>query len=308
MKWLTRRNRPCSGFFAAGLSLLLAALLLASGGYAFWCTHRPLPSDTREALFEGVTYLREVRHEPRQIVIHVLLIDLEAPGIRFMVTPGDLSPDGEIRARTTSQFLDELDVQVAVNGDFFEPVWSNSPWDYYPHIDDPVDLFGFASSSGTVYSEGEPNYPPTLYLSRDNQAGFSAPIDGAAHNAISGNTIFLEQGEVRVQPHPYHEDLHPRTAVALDREGHTLILLVVDGRQPNYSEGVTMAELAEIVIEYGGDTALNLDGGGSTTMVMEGQSGGPSLLNSPIDNQIPGRERPVANHLGVYASRMPQVP
>jgi len=91
--------------------------------------------------------------------------------------------------------------------------------------------------------------------------------------------------------------------VALDREGRRLILIAVDGRQPNYSEGVTLAELAEIVIEHGGDTALNLDGGGSTTLVMEGKSGEPILLNSSIDNRIPGRERPVANPLGIYAQR-----
>jgi exopolysaccharide biosynthesis protein len=65
---------------------------------------------------------------------------------------------------------------------------------------------------------------------------------------------------------------------------------------------VTLAELAEIVIGYGGDTALNLDGGGSTTLVVEGKSGKPVRLNSSIDNRIPGRERPVANHLGIYGA------
>ena len=83
-----------------------------------------------------------------------------------------------------------------------------------------------------------------------------------------------------------------------------MIVIAVDGRQPNYSEGVNLAELAEIAIEYGAYTALNLDGGGSTTLVIEGESGRPELLNSPIDNRIPGRERPVENHLGIYARRI----
>ena len=75
----------------------------------------------------------------------------------------------------------------------------------------------------------------------------------------------------------------------------------VDGRQPNYSEGVSIAELAQIVIDYDGYTALNLDGGGSVTLVVEGADGEPEILNSPIHNRIPGRERPVANHFGIYA-------
>jgi exopolysaccharide biosynthesis protein len=41
--------------------------------------------------------------------------------------------------------------------------------------------------------------------------------------------------------------------------------LIVDGRQPNYSEGVTLPELAQIAIDYGAYTALNLHGGGSST-------------------------------------------
>ena len=80
-----------------------------------------------------------------------------------------------------------------------------------------------------------------------------------------------------------------------------LILVVVDGRQPGYSEGVTLQELADIIIFHGGHNAINLDGGGSSTMVVEGPLGGAKVINSPINGQIPGRERPVGNHLGIYA-------
>ncbi len=287
---------------ASGLSLLLAVLLLAGSGYTFWYAHRPLPDSRRETIFEGITYSREVRREPRPLVIHVLLVDLDAPGIRFRVTPGDPSPNGEIRARTTSHFLEEFDLQVAINGDFFKPWWSYSPWNYYPRVGDPVDVAGLAVSNGVPYSIRRSRNPATLYLTRDNRASIGVS-GGDVYNAISGNTIFVRQGIIRIQPEPYHEGLHPRTAVALDRAKRTLILVVVDGRQPNYSEGVTLEELAEIVIEHGGDTALNLDGGGSATMVIERESGGAMQLNSPIDNLIPGRERPVANHLGIYARR-----
>ena len=45
--------------------------------------------------------------------------------------------------------------------------------------------------------------------------------------------------------------------------------------------------------------AIELDGGGSATLVTEGEDGQPEVLSSPIHQRIPGRERPVANHLGV---------
>lgn len=196
-------------------------------------------------------------------------------------------------------------MQVAINGDFFTPWYSNSPWDYYPHVGDSVDVTGFASSEGQVYSRGKPNHP-TLYISSDNQFRIDRPV-GSIFNAISGNLIFVENGEIRDQlftSSAYHTDLHPRTAIGLDDQRETLFLFVVDGRQPNYSEGITMLELANIALEYGVDIALNLDGGGSTTLVMEGDAGEPIILNSPIDNRIPGRERAVANHLGIYAEPM----
>jgi exopolysaccharide biosynthesis protein len=82
------------------------------------------------------------------------------------------------------------------------------------------------------------------------------------------------------------------------------MLFVVDGHQPNYSEGMTLPELAQIVLKHEGYTALNLDGGGSSTLVIEGLDGKPIVLNSPIHGRVPpGRERPVANHLGIFARR-----
>jgi hypothetical protein len=277
-------------------------LSLLTGGVLFWYTHRPVPPNTRETLYTGITYIRDARHAPRPLVIHVVQANLNAPGISFLVTPGKTTQGRELPARTTSQFLSEFDLQVAVNGDFFEPWRSNSPWDYYPHAGDPVDVMGLASSRGTTYSMEQPGYP-TLYISPDNQAQFNAPR-GSVYNALSGNALFIEQGQVLTQGSgAYLDTPQPRTAIALDKTARSLIIFVVDGRQPNYSEGVTLAELAEIVLEYGGDTALNLDGGGSATLVVRGRSGRPVQLNSPIDNRIPGRERPVANHLGIYARR-----
>ena len=95
-------------------------------------------------------------------------------------------------------------------------------------------------------------------------------------------------------------EVEPRTAIGINRNGRYLYIVVVDGRQPLYSQGATFAELADLLIDQGAFMAMSLDGGGSSTLVMEGEDGLPKILNTPIDHYIPGRERPVGNHLGIY--------
>lgn len=287
---------------ASSLVVVIAVLLTLSLGYRFWYFHRPQPAAVRQTLFEGVTYIRDVRTEPRPMVIHVLLIDLSTPGIGFLVTPGQPVEDFDIPARTTSQFLREYGVQLAINGGGFHPWRSVMLWDYYPHVGDGVTIEGFASSKGLVYSTSEPDFP-TLYLSADNKASFGKPI-GAVYNAISALFYIVKDGKWTRPSDTFYQAygaLNPRTVIALDKAAHTLILIVVDGRQPNYSEGASLEDMADIAIQYGADVAVNQDGGGSSAMVMEGSSNSPVLLNSPIDNYIPGRERALGNHLGIFA-------
>jgi hypothetical protein len=285
--------------------LIISLLLVIAAGYYFWYHHRPIPTNVRQTLFEGIAYVRESRSTPRPLVIHVVIVDLRAPGIAFLVTPPQPNGGRQLRARTTSTFLNEFGLQLAINGDFFLPWWSYSPFHYAPRPGEPVDVYGFASSKGQIYAKGDPARYPTLYISADNHAQFGTPI-GEVYNAISGNALFVEQGKVTDAAfrEAYHIDPHPRTAVGLTKDGRTLVIVVVDGRQPNYSEGISLGELAEIMIAYGVETALNLDGGGSSALIIQGQNGGSLALNSPIDNLIPGRERTVGNHLGVYARKL----
>jgi len=89
---------------------------------------------------------------------------------------------------------------------------------------------------------------------------------------------------------------HPRTAVGIAASGRRLLLVTVDGRQHPYSDGMTLRELAEFFLELGVPTAINLDGGGSTTLVVRGPSGALRIANRPSDRE---GERPVANALVV---------
>jgi exopolysaccharide biosynthesis protein len=235
------------------------------------------------------------------MVIHVITVDLRASGVALLVTPGDPEAGESLAARTTGQFLEEFELQVAINGDGCTPWYSNHILDYYPHPGDPIQPVGFAASKGTVYSQ-DTDAEPTIFLSRANQVTFSSP-GGKVYNAISGNLMLIEKGFSQVDPQRSSgEDTpQPRTALAVEKGNRRLILVVVDGRQPNYSEGATLAELAGILLAHGGYTGMNLDGGGSSTVVIEGETGRPQVLNSPIDQGIPGRQRAVCNHLGIYA-------
>jgi hypothetical protein len=237
------------------------------------------------------------------MVIHVVTIDLDAPGIGFLVTPGEPTGGRMLPARTTSEFLGEFGVQVAINGSFFLPWHSYGPFAYYPHGGDSVDVRGLAISQGEQYSDRYSGFA-TLFLSRDNRASIGDPLE-RSWNAISGGTLVLTEGEILPElGMPAFDDPSPRTAVALDKAGRRLLLVVVDGRQPNYSEGARLTELAQIVLDHGGHTALNMDGGGSSTLVVEGPDGRPRVLNSPIHGRVPpGVERPVANHLGAFADK-----
>lgn len=92
---------------------------------------------------------------------------------------------------------------------------------------------------------------------------------------------------------------HPRTGLGVTRDGRGVVLVTVDGRQPAFSVGVFQEQLARILLEFGAWDGMDLDSGGSTTMVIRGE-----VVNRPSDNAAPdgsgGEERKVANALLVH--------
>jgi hypothetical protein len=278
------------------IALVLLALV-ASLPFVVVRLLRPPRADHATELFQGVSYERQARSTPRPLMVHVVEIDLQAPDIGLLVTPADDSQGLEVRARTTSEFLEGFGLQIAINGSFFVPFRAGSfLWDYYPHSGEPVDVTGLAISNGEAYSDRDEW--PALCITAEHVEIKQSGCPQGTLQALAGSQILVEDGESVVEPGVGGPN--PRTAVAVDEKGETLWLIVVDGRQRGYSEGVTLEELAGIAVEFGADRALNLDGGGSSTLVTA-DGGGTRTLNSPIHTRIPTRQRPVANHLGVYA-------
>jgi hypothetical protein len=89
---------------------------------------------------------------------------------------------------------------------------------------------------------------------------------------------------------------HPRTAIGIAEGGRRLFLLTVDGRQPGYSAGMTLRELAQFFRQLGATDALNLDGGGSTALVLRDSIGITRLANRPSDKE---GERAVGNAIAI---------
>jgi hypothetical protein len=131
-------------------------------------------------------------------------------------------------------------------------------------------------------------------LEKGSRVTLGTRLQGSPTVAITGNQFLIDDGLVKVVD---DRELHPRTAIGIDRDTRRILLLVIDGRQ-SFSRGYTMVELAELMMDLGADEALNLDGGGSSTMVARLPSGEVGVVNSPSD----GRQRSVANGLGVTYS------
>ncbi len=276
-------------------------------GLSGWCAASYLlklgsaaPAQLAQKIFPGATYYRKETQTPRKIVTHVLVVDMQSAGLQFLVTPPSHS-SGIVCTRTTSKFLAEFGMRIAVNGDGFDYLdpATYKPSDYCPKGGDPVKVKSYAASRGNVYSARLPGRP-ILYINANNVISFDTPV-GKVHNAISGDRMLIIKGKAATGLD--NTALEPRTAVGTNQNGRWLMLVVIDGRQPGYSEGVTLAELANLLVSLKVYSGINLDGGGSSTMVIEGADGKPFVLNSPIDELQAGKERAVANHLGIYMKK-----
>jgi exopolysaccharide biosynthesis protein len=279
-------------------------------------------ADVVERPFQGVTHISRTETEPRALHIHIVKIDLTAPGVRFKLTP----PGGsrETVRQTTLQFLEQQQAQVAINGHFFLP---------FPSDEAEALLVGFAASEGTVYSAFEApaqtyalvRDAPALNIDANNRAGIvhrdPAFPDGrhilekeTVGNALAGSAQIVTMG-VKTIPH-YGEELTPggpngysaakpwydvvtaRAAIGLSRDGRTLFLFTVDAR--GGSDGMRVEEVADMLLSEGAYDVLNLDGGGSTTLAMEDPgTHARRIVNVSSDNP---NGRPVGSSLAVFAA------
>lgn len=198
----------------------------------------------------------------------------------------------------TSQFATENNALVAVNGSFFRK--------------DTGGPAVFLKVNGEVIFEGLPR------RNRYNESGAVAwssnkpihilkkPEDGwlnADFETVmsSGPLLIFESTVQQFNNDPFHQNRHPRTAVALTND-ERLYLVTIDGRSFQ-SYGMTIPELSEFLKNLGAEYALNLDGGGSTSMWIRNATK-TGIVNYPSDNFEFDHEgeRSVANALLIVPS------
>jgi hypothetical protein len=97
--------------------------------------------------------------------------------------------------------------------------------------------------------------------------------------------------------------VHPRTAIGVDRSGRVMWLVVVDGRQRGFSEGMNVHELGQQMVTLGCWNAMNMDGGGSSVMGLANGKTGLRVVNSPSDRRLLRRALSAAESLARVALR-----
>jgi hypothetical protein len=248
----------------------LALVLVASA-----VTVAPLSraADTWTDPFPGVKRLHRKTSNQNA---NALVVDLCAPGVSLRATAS-----GE-KGKKTSAFASLVGAQAAINGDFFGSGYSTD---------------GMAMSGGSLWGGADHGYVGPIAFG-DNKADV-IPHEQVAgpepwmREVVSGHPTILWGGAQRDNNgDPLCSNRHPRTAVGMSADRRTLILAVVDGRKPDRI-GMTCDELSALLKELGASDGMNLDGGGSSTMVVGG-----GVVNYPSD----GTERTVGNHLALYAS------
>src|SRR5437773_1201562 len=297
----------------------------------------------------------------RQVKMNIVLVDLDAPEIRFKMTPEgkDLPTDNfgtpgwpipyppfETVRQGTLQYLEAAHGQVAINSHFFAPfpvpAGSNQgAWAY---------LIGLTASRGNVYSAFETPFQiyaivadsPAINIDRENNASVvhrdPAFADGkhvlenvTLYNALAGSAQIITDGVksiplYRDAAHPdapligpgnnnysnsnsWYNLVNARSAIGLTRDNKTLVLFTVDVRptifmdEDERSQGMRVGEVADVLLGYGVWNALNLDGGGSTSMAMQDPADDVRKVINVTSDAPPGRVE--ASNLAVYSDGVP---
>jgi len=160
-----------------------------------------------------------------------------------------------------------------------------------------VVLSGHGVAAGFLSQLREGN---SVVLSLSISTGWAEVI-----HAVGGSHFIVRNGEVVPAANDgFSNVVHPRTAIGITAE-RGVVMATVDGRQPGYSIGVRLDELGELLHSRGAVEAINLDGGGSTTMAarLPGEDG-VTLVSRPSDppNAQGVRERTVSNSILVVSS------
>lgn len=237
----------------------------------------------------------------------VVRIDLTDPNLNVELGIGGPDPDGpgpwETVLSPTSKIARTHNFDLAINTVFFVNERKDRPEDVKYAEGDPAVSVSIVARDGKILTARRGGSP--ILFDKNNLASIGSlnAIPPDSKVVVSGNQQIVFRGKpVSIPP---GGERAPRTAIGTAQNGKQLIIFVIDGRRPSWSVGMTLAELAQTLTDLGCEHAINLDGGGSTTLVVKHITpSGPEWrpLNTPSDgSQLPiplSIERPVPYVLG----------
>ena len=226
-----------------------------------------------------------------------LRIDLDEAALRIVVKGGGGSADNILSTRV-SGFVRDNGLLAGINALPFNPVSAR--------VGEARSNAGIVVSEGIMVSPPHPPYDALVFFD-DGGAAIVSQADLASAeniaNAVGGFHRILKGRELTRRAES-GKDRHPRSAAGLSgsggdsAEGRFLYLLVIDGRRIG-SIGATEGETALLLKALGATDGINLDGGGSSALVLRYPDGSLGAVNTPIHSGIPGRERAVAGCIGI---------
>ena len=289
------------------ISLFLSLTYLCSVAHADFPTTHP---------YQPIEFHHELRVNPIES-IYIVTIDLTDPRVSIRLSPAGADPDGPGPWETTLMPVNDIAARehfdIAINASFFSINRSNiaeekAETSGKPATSLPAHQIGYvagawAKNVGSTMTDGKlwpspSNGWPILCINADRAATIcdSTATPSNARQIVAGNCYILKDGQSAGHFTGPMQVRHPRTVVGLNRDATKLIILTVDGRHSLTAWGMTGQELADEMQKQNCWTAINLDGGGSTTLIMrDPQSNELKLLNKPSDN----RERPVSDAIGI---------
>ncbi len=199
----------------------------------------------------------------------------------FADDPGKITP--------TSKFAKDSGAVVAMNGTFYNMslpyncvcYFKKNGQEVFDNTEEMVQRDNGAvviTKKGKMYVEAADMSEPGNVL--ENQK-WAQRID-EPNVMCSGPVLMVDGKDARLDENSFNRNRHPRSAVAT--RGKKVYLITVDGRSADYAQGVSLWEFTAIMHYLGVEDAINLDGGGSTTLYAEGE-GENGIVNHPSDNK-----------------------
>lgn len=238
----------------------------------------PYKTET-EKVCDGVTYCHYECADKNSAPVHIFTIEVETDKATLYVgTPDDGYENVKVKAKVPemidSAVKNGVNVVAAMNADFF-------------------DMFGDCHPSGLCVKNGRvvanENSPrPFIGIKKDGTPVITDSVEtpgivSELYQAAAGLEMIVKDGKIYDWGplEPFSFVRHPRTAAGVTKDGK-VILLEVDGRIPEYSNGASLVDLANWMIKLGADIAINLDGGGSS-IVYTKKGDSFELRNNPAD-------------------------